>query len=196
MDKKLNVKIILASIREGRFGDKPAAWIFDIAKQNGAVSAELLDLKEYKLPLFAQKVSPKHVEGSYGDPAIDVWAAKIAEADAFIMVTPEYNNGYPSSLKNNIDYLYKEWGLKPVCFVSYGVTGGARAIQQLREVAIELQMAPISNSVNIFNPWNLTDDEGNLRPGVFDEHEKGAGFMLEQLVWWAKALKEARESGQ
>jgi len=189
----LNIKVILASIRDDRFGDKPAMWITGLAKKIDGISVELLDLKDYQLPMFAEKTSPKYVEGSYGNSSVDAWANKITEGDGFIIVTPEYNHGYPSSLKNNIDYLYKEWVRKTVCFVGYGGTGGARAIQQLCEVAIELQMAPIRDSVHIFNPWTLVDERGDLKPGVLDNNQKSAELMLDQLVWWTKALKTARE---
>lgn len=189
----LNIKIILASIRDNRFGDKPAAWIMEQAKTVEGITVELLDLRDYQLPLFAEGVSPAYVEGEYNTPEVNRWANKIAESDAFIIVTPEYNHGYPASLKNNIDYLYKEWNNKPVCFVSYGSTGGARVIQQLREVSIELQMAPIRNSVHIMAPWFLTEADGSLKTGAFDTNVKSAQSMLTQLVWWAKALKEARE---
>lgn len=189
----LNIKIILASIRDNRFGDKPAAWIMEQAKTVEGITVELLDLRDYQLPLFAEGVSPAYVEGEYNTPDVNRWANKIAESDAFIIVTPEYNHGYPASLKNNIDYLYKEWNNKPVCFVSYGSTGGARVIQQLREVSIELQMAPIRNSVHIMAPWFLTEADGSLKTGAFDTNVKSAQSMLTQLVWWAKALKEARE---
>ncbi len=189
----LNIKIILASIRDNRFGDKPATWIMEQAKTVEGITVELLDLRDYQLPLFAEGVSPAYVEGEYNIPEVNRWANKIAESDAFIIVTPEYNHGYPASLKNNIDYLYKEWNNKPVCFVSYGSTGGARVIQQLREVSIELQMAPIRNSVHIMAPWFLTEADGSLKTGAFDTNVKSAQSMLTQLVWWAKALKEARE---
>ncbi len=189
---KLNIKVILASIRENGFGVHPAGWITNIAGKMDELLVELLDLKDYQLPMFADAVSPAYVEGSYGNSAVDAWVKKIAEADGFVIVTPEYNHGYPASLKNNIDHIYREWAQKPVCFVGYGSTGGAGAIQQLRQVVVELQMAPIRNSVHIFNPWNLTDEQGNLKPGVFDDSEKSAELMLSQLIWWAKALKSAR----
>lgn len=189
----LNIKIILASVREGRFGEHPAKWITDIAQKTEGISVELLDLKEYQLPMFADAISPKNVEGSYGNPAVDAWAAKIKEADGFVVVTPEYNHGYPPSLKNNIDHLYNEWVHKPICFVGYGSTGGARSIQQLREVAIELQMSPIRNSVHIFNPWYLVDENNVLKQGVLDEHAKSAENMLSQLIWWGNLLRSARK---
>ena len=189
----LNIKIILASVREGRFGDKPAEWITKIAKEKEELSVELLDLRDYSLPIFQEGVSPAEIKGEYRTPEINRWAKKIAEADAFIIVAPEYNHGYPSSLKNNIDYLYKEWNNKPICFVAYGSTGGARAIQQLRQVSTELQMAPIRNSVHIMSPWFLTENDGTLKAGVLDIYVKSAESMLGQLIWWANALKKARE---
>lgn len=190
----LNIKIILGSVRDGRFGDKPAEWIKEIAKQREEFSVELLDLKDYQLPMFHEAVSPANVEGKYEKEEANRWAEKIAEADGFIVVTPEYNHGYPASLKNNIDYLYKEWNGKPICFVSYGSTGGARVIQQLREVSIELQMAPIRNSVHIMSPWFLTEADGTLKSGVLDTYVKSAENMLTQFTWWVKALKNAREN--
>lgn len=194
---KLKIKIILASIREGRFGDKPAKWITEIAQKIDGIDVELLDLKEYQLPMFADAVSPKNItNGDYGNDAVNAWGKKIAEGDAFIVVTPEYNHGYPSSLKNNIDHLYNEWVHKPVCFVGYGGTGGARAIQQLRDLAIELQMVPTRASVHFFDPWFLTDENGNMKAGVLEEKVNSANAMIEQLLWWARLLKGARGGGK
>lgn len=188
----LNIKIILASVRNGRFGDKPAKWILNHAKKIDGIKVELLDLKDYQLPVFSEPVSPAYVKGKYGKKEVDAWAKKIADADGFIVVTPEYNHGYPATLKNNIDCIYKEWNKKAISFVSYGSTGGARVIQQLREVSIELQMTPIRNSVHIMNPWFLTEEDGSLKPGVLDAYDHSAQNLLTQLVWWANALKEAR----
>ncbi len=190
----INIKIILGSIRDGRFGDKPTKWLSDIAVSNKDLSIEVLDLKDYELPIFKEAVSPAYVVGEYSNNEVNTWAKKISEADAFIVVTPEYNHGYPSSLKNNIDYLYKEWNNKPIAFVGYGSAGGARAIQQLRQVAIELQMAPIRNSVHIMNPWFLTEGDGSLKAGALDPYMKNAEGMIAQLIWWANALKIARDN--
>lgn len=189
----LNIKIILASVRNGRFGDKPAGWIFDIASQIEGLSVELLDIKDYMFPVFAETTSPAYIEGAYSTPEINSWAEKIASADGFIVVTPEYNHGYPASLKNNLDYLYKEWNNKPITFVSYGGVGGSRAVEQLRQVAVELQMAPIRNAIHIASPWNLVEKDGALKTGALDDYANGAKSMLEQLIWWASALKEARK---
>ena len=154
---------------------------------------ELLDLKDYSLPIFAEAVSPMYIVGDYSNPLANIWSEKIASADGFIIVTPEYNHGYPSSLKNNIDYLYREWNKKPIAFVGYGTTGGAFAISQLRQVAIELQMAPIRIATHIVSPWNLVEKDGTLKSGALDTYEKNAKKMLEQLKWWAKTLKNARK---
>lgn len=190
---KFKIKIIIASVRGGRFGDKPARWITELAKKVEGFSVELLDLNDYKLPIFAEAISPAYIKGDYEKPEVNRWAEKIAEADGFIVVTSEYNHGYPSSLKNNIDYLYKEWNNKPLCFVAYGSAGGARAVQQLRQVAIELQMTPIRNSVHIMNPWLMTEKDGSLKAGILDPYIQPAENMLTQLYWWSSALKEARE---
>jgi NAD(P)H-dependent FMN reductase len=189
---KLNIKIILGSIRENRFGDKPAKWIYDIASVMPEISVELLDLRDYKLPIFAEAVSPAQVKGEYASEEVNVWAKKIAEADGFVIVTPEYNHGYTSALKNNMDYLYKEWNKKPVVFVAYGNSGGTRAVEQLRQVAIELQMAPVRNAVHINAPWNLVEPDGTLKAGALDAYATSAKNMLDQLIWWTKALKVAR----
>ena len=189
---KLNIKVILATVREGRFGDNPAKWITEKAKEVEDFNIELLDLKDYSLPIFAEAVSPADVKGVRANPLVNRWAEKISSADGFIVVTPEYNHGYPSSLKNNIDYLYKEWNKKPIAFVGYGTTGGAFSVGQIRQVAIELQMAPIRIAVHIASPWNLVLKDGTLKSGAFDIYTNGAKKMLEQLNWWAKALKDAR----
>lgn len=189
----LNIKIILASVRDGRFGDKPAKWIADIANEVEGFSVELLDLKDYSLPMFAEAVSPFYVLDKYSNPLINRWAEEIATADGFVVVTPEYNHGYPSSLKNNMDYLYKEWNKKPIAFVGYGATGGSFAVGQLRQVAIELQMTPIRNAVHINSPWNLVEKDGSLKSGALDKYANEARKMLEQLKWWAKVLQDARK---
>ena len=190
---KLNIKVILATVREGRFGDKPAKWITEKAKEVEDFNIELLDLKDYSLPIFAEAVSPADVKGVRANPLVNRWAEKISSADGFIVVTPEYNHGYPSSLKNNIDYLYKEWNKKPIAFVGYGTTGGAFAVGQLRQVAIELQMAPIRMATHIVSPWNMVEKDGSLKLGALDHYANGAKKMLEQLKWWTKVLKNARE---
>jgi NAD(P)H-dependent FMN reductase len=186
----IKIKVILGSTRQNRLGEKPARWIVETANKRGDIDVELLDLREYPLPFFDEAISPSMAKEPYGNPIVVKWAEKIREADGFIMATPEYNHGPSAVLKNALDYLNAEWNNKPVAFVSWGSVGGARAVEQLRQVAVELQMAPIRNAVHIIAPWMLMDDHGNLKTESF---EAAAKAMLEQLAWWTNALKTARE---
>lgn len=194
--KPLLIKIIIGSIRNGRFGDKPAAWILEQSKSIEGVVFEILDLRDHPLPMFAEAASPAYVQGPYATPEANRLAVEISKADGFIVVTPEYNHGYPSSLKNAMDYLYKEWNKKPIAFVGYGSAGGARAVEQLRQVAVELQMAPTRTGVHIMFPWNLVEKDGSLKNGALDAYEASAKTMLEQLVWWSRALQTARTTSK
>lgn len=187
----IKLKIIIGSTRQGRFGDKPAQWIYELAKQKAGVDVELLDLRDYQMPFFDEPKSPSAITEPYANPVVQKWTAKIADGDAFIAVTPEYNHSYPAVLKNAMDYVGKEWHDKAIGFVSYGSAAGARAIEHLRGVAIELQMAPIRSSVHIPTPWLLFKD-GALPPGALDSFNPNANALLDQLIWWAQALKTAR----
>jgi NAD(P)H-dependent FMN reductase len=195
MDNKIKVQIILGSTRQGRFGDKFANWMYEIAKEKEGLEVELLDLRDYPLPFFDEPVSPAMSKGKYSNELAAKWAQKIGEADAYIIATPEYNHGYPAVLKNALDYVYSEWNNKPVAFISWGgVSAGTRAVQQLRQVVIELQMVPIRNGIHIPFSWNLVDADGVIKPGAMDAQKVGADNLLNQLTWWAKILKEAREN--
>ena len=192
----IKIQIILASIREGRFGDKPAHFVLGEAKKLEGVEVELIDLKEHPLPFFADAVSPSMTKNGYGTEAARKFAQKIAEADAYIVVTPEYNHGYPSQLKNALDSIFAEWNNKPIAFVAYGSAGGARAVEQLRQVAVELQMASIRNAVHI--GWDLymkvVNEKIPANPELFAPILERTQGMLKQLVLWAKALKAMREN--
>lgn len=186
---KVKVGIILGSTRQGRFGDKPAKWIFEEAKKRKEWDAELLDLRDFPLPFFDESSSPSMGGIHYQNPVAKKWVETIQEKDAFIICSPEYNHGYPAVLKNALDYAYAEWNKKPVGFVSWGGVGGARVVEQLRLVAIELQMAPMRNAVHIQRFWELLDKAGSLKTETF---QKSGDDLLAQLLWWAKALKQAR----
>ena len=192
MSTPLNVKLILGSTREQRFGDKVAHWMQELAKPHANLDVELLDLRDYPMPFFNEAISPSMVQGYYANEVVERFTRKIEEGDAFIFVTPEYNHGYSAVLKNALDYVYKGWNQKAVAMVSYGGVGGARAIEQLRLVTIELQMAPIRNAVHIHSPWAMTDEAGNLKAGALDSYVGAAEKCLEQLAWWGNALKTAR----
>lgn len=186
------IKVILGSTRQGRFGEQPTKWIADKAKEKG-LDVEVLDLRDYPLPFFDEAMSPTMaiMNGSgYPYPVAAKWTDKIREADGFIIVAAEYNHGYTAVLKNAMDYVATEWNKKPVAFVGYGGVGGARAVEQLREVAVELQMAPVRAAVHMSNFWNLLDEKGQIKTESF---EASADTMLDQLIWWTDALKVARE---
>ena len=199
MDKKIKVKVILGSVRSVRFGERPANWINEGIKAWKDIDAELLDLKDYPLPLFDLPTSPSMMGKKYPNEVAQAWSDKINEADAYIIVSAEYNHGYPGALKNAIDWLFPEWGRKPVGFVSYGSAGGARAIEQLREVAIEMNMVPIRKSIHIGWEFIVKSMSGNgisdtelfapLRNGMGTDH---LAALVDDLLWMAKALKAAR----
>ena len=189
----LKIKVISGSVREGRFNDKPANWITEELKKHEDVEVELLDLKEYELPFFNAPERPSYKQKPYENPAVAKWTAKISEADAFIMVTPEYNHGTSAVLKNAIDWVGPEWNNKPVAFVSYGTVGGARAVEQLRLIAGELQMMDIRNAILIPSHQFIPVLMGQTKAkDLFDSLEKPAEAMISQLLWWTELLKNGR----
>jgi NAD(P)H-dependent FMN reductase len=186
------IGIVIGSTRPGRFGEKPAAWIHGIARKRADLDFDVIDLRDYPLPLFNETGSPAW--GPIKNEVAQRWAAKLAGLDGFILVTPEYNHGTSAVLKNALDYAYKEFVRKPVAFVGYGGVGGARAVEHLRLVAVELQMASVRNAVHIAG----SDFLGLWQQGKsFDELPhlaQSAAAMLEELAWWTKTLKVAREN--
>ncbi|MDP3956271.1 MAG: NAD(P)H-dependent oxidoreductase [bacterium] len=189
----LNIKVIAGSTREGRFSDKAAAWIAEEIKKQEGVTVEVLDLRDYDMPFFNEPMSPSFKQEPYKNEVIARFTKKIEEGDAFIMVTPEYNHGTSGVLKNALDWVYQEWNNKPVAFVSYGSAGGARAIEQLRQNAIELQMAPIRNSVHIPGEQYFPVLFGKIEAKeLFALQVDKAEAMVTQLMWWTRALKNAR----
>jgi NAD(P)H-dependent FMN reductase len=185
---KPKIAIVVGSVREGRFADTALSWFKPIAETHGDLAFEVIDLKDYKLPLFDEAASP-----SFGKPAANPegqrWRNKLAEFDGYVFITAEYNRGPTGALKNAIDWAYGEWNRKVASFVGYGSAGGTRAIEQLRTVATELQMATVRRAVQIdlFPIWT----EGKSIADA-PRHEADAHEMIEHLSWWASALKTAR----
>lgn len=195
--QSLKIKIISGSTRQGRFSERPAQWITDEAGKLEGLEAELLDLRDYQLPFFDEPMSPSQkTDRQYDDPAVQKWSDKINEADAFIIIAPEYNHGYPAVLKNALDWVYQEWNRKPVGFVSYGSAMGARSVEQLRQVAVELQMAPIRPAIHL--PVDIfmagLTGSGPAGPELFEPMGDSVSRFLDDLLWWSKALKSAREA--
>ncbi len=189
MQNFIKIKIIIGSTRQSRFGDKPAKWIFNILKKNNKIKPELLDLRDYPMPFFNEPNSPASVKDNYPNPIANKWAKKIKDADGLIIISPEYNHGYSSVLKNALDYIYKEWKNKPVGIISYGGVGGARSIEQLQQILLALEMIPTKKNINIFNPWDLVDKEGKLKKNILNQYKKRAESLISELFFFIKKLK-------
>lgn len=188
-----HIQTILASTRPGRFGEKPAAWVMDRLSTRTDLRVELIDLRDHPLPIFDQPASPARTLRDYPNEAIARWGRTVDEADGFILVTPEYNHGYPASLKNALDHIFPELNRKPVAFVGYGNVGGARAIEQLRLVAVELEMAPLRHAVHILPELMVPAMKADpFTPELFESLDGRLDLAATHLVWWANALAAAR----
>jgi NAD(P)H-dependent FMN reductase len=187
------LSVIVGSTRPNRFADHPAQWIFRHLRERPGIDARLLDLRDYPMPFFDQPISPSMPgRAPFPDPAVQKWTEAIARSDGFIFVTAEYNYGPTAVLKNAIDWVYPEWNRKPTAFVSYGGAMGVRAVQQLREIAIELQMAPIRKSVHIPLPTLMAHYTGGDVEAGLAEINDSARAMIDDLLWWTRSLQEAR----
>lgn len=186
----LRVGIILGSTRPARFADRPATWFFELAQKRADVAFELVDLRDYPLPFFEESKSPFR-EASKHEIAVR-WSRKVAELDAFVFVTGEYNHSIPASLKNAIDYLYPEWNRKPAAFVAYGSAGGARAVEQLRLILVELQVAPLRAAVHIGRDEFMAVLLHGKPFSDFPHLEQAANVMLDDLIWWGRTLRTGR----
>lgn len=187
---KNKILVILGSIREGRNGEKVAKNLMEVLSKRTDADYELVDLKDYPLTLF-DDVTPPSVRTEAYEGVAGKWQKKIAEGDGYIFITAEYNRSVPAALKNGIDYLSHEWNNKPMAVVSYGnIAGGSRAAEHLRQIAIELQMAPIKIGVHIPLVWAKFDEEGRILEPYFEDNVNDQAM---QLAWWTDALKQARE---
>ncbi|MFI9812600.1 NADPH-dependent FMN reductase [Saccharothrix variisporea] len=180
----LRTAVIIGSTRAGRFAPTVSRWFVGQAAARDDMTIDVVDLAEARLPetLGAAGVTV---------PEVAAVTARLAAADAFVVVTPEYNHSYPAALKSAIDWHYAEWRAKPVGFVSYGgQAGGLRAVEHLRQVFAELHAVTIRDTVSFHGAWNQFDDEGE--PVDPDSCNAAAKVLLDQLAWWALALSEAR----
>ena len=183
----IKIAIIIGSTRPGRNSEAVAYWVHKIAEKRRNVEAEVVDLKDFNLPHLDEPTPA--ASGQYSQPHSKQWAKKIAAFDAYIFVTPEYNHGPSGVLKNAIDYLYSEWNNKVAGFVSYGASGGTRAVEHLRLVMSELQIAHVRAQVSL----SLASDFENyilFRPRPHQEESVNA--MLDQVIAWGSALKTLR----
>jgi NAD(P)H-dependent FMN reductase len=184
----LRIAIIIGSTRPGRNGEAVARWVYEIAQKRSDAEFELVDIRDFNLPLLDEPVPPSL--GQYTKEHTKTWAAKIDSFDAYVFVTPEYNHGTSGALKNAIDYLYKEWNNKAAGFVGYGSALGARAVEHLRLVMGELQVADVRAQVGL----SLFTDFENF--SVFKpapQQEKSVNDMFDQVIAWGGALKTLRK---
>jgi NAD(P)H-dependent FMN reductase len=186
----LKIAIIIGSTRPGRNGEAVAKWVSEIAQQRRDAEFELVDIKDFDLPLLDEPMPP--IMGQYTKPHAKAWAAKIGSFDGYVFVTPEYNHGIPGALKNAIDFLYHEWVNKAAGFVSYGGAGGARAVEQLRLVLAEVQMATVRNQV-LLSMYTDFENFSVFKPA--SQHEKSVNALFDQVIAWGGALKALREKG-
>ncbi|RSN15487.1 NADPH-dependent FMN reductase [Nonomuraea sp. WAC 01424] len=183
----LKVAVIIGSTRPGRNGEAVANWVHNLAAKRTDAEFELVDLRDFDLPHLDEEMPA--VTGRYSRAHTRKWAAKIVSFDAYVFVTPEYNRSAPGVLKNAIDFLYTEWNDKAAGFVSYGVEGGSRAVEALRLVMGELQVADVRTQVGL----SLATDFENysvLRPAA--RHEDLLMTMLDQVIAWGEALRPLR----
>ncbi|MDN3354023.1 NAD(P)H-dependent oxidoreductase [Actinomadura sp. DC4] len=184
--------IIVGSVREGRFGPVAASWVAAQARTHGGFDVEVVDLAEVEIPLVLPAASPKYAGDDYPRPAgMAALTSALEGADAFIVVTPEYNHSYPASLKAAIDWHFTHWTAKPVAFVSYGgAAGGRHAVLHLENVLTELHAVTIRDGLAFPNYFLSWQDGHPLDP----EAPGYAKTLLDQLAWWAGALRSAREA--
>ena len=186
----VKIGIIIGSTRPGRNGEQVARWVYEHATKRNDAEFELVDLKDFNLPVYDEPVPP-----SFGQPYqkehTKAWSAKIASFDGFVFVTPEYNHATSGALKNAIDFLYTEWNNKAAGFVGYGSLGGSRAIENLRTICAELQIADVRTQVSL----SLFTDFENFSAFKPNEgiHMPSLNGMLDQLIGWSTALKSLRK---
>ena len=191
---KLKIGVIISSTRPTRFGDVPAQWILEKANQRPEIDAEIVDLRDFDLPFFDEMASNAWMPSQ--NPNAVKWQQKVGEFDGFIFVVAEYNRAITGVLKNALDQAYVEWTKKAFGAVGYGTVGAARAVENLRTIGIELQMASTRSAVHIAGA-----DFAAVHPGFggtksLNDLEASIGNstkdMLDQLIWWTQATKTAR----
>src|SRR5262245_21293872 len=184
----LRIAIIIGSTRPGRRGEAVAKWPYEIARRRSDAEFELVDIKDFNLPLLDEPMPPSM--GQYTHDHTRRWAAKIASFDGFVFVTPEYNHGTSGALKNAIDFLYSEWVNKAAGFIGYGGTAGARAVENLRLIMAELQVATVRAQVGLSL---FTDFENFTVFKPASHQEKAVDSVFDQVIAWGGAVRALRQ---
>lgn len=189
---KPKIAVIISSTRPTRFADKPAAWLMEKVSDHPELDFELVDLRDADLPFFNEAASNLWMPSS--DPKAVAWQEKLAGFDGFLFIVAEYNRSITGALKNALDQSYKEWNRKPFGALAYGSMGGARALEHLRLIGVELQMVPLRNAVHIGGGdfFNVSPLGSDAPMSEIEGHLEGSlNATLEELTWWAKLLKDA-----
>jgi NAD(P)H-dependent FMN reductase len=187
----LKIAIVVGSTRPGRRIEPVVKWVHEFASKRGDATYEIVDLKDHPLPLLDEPVPPS--QRKYSKDHTKEWSKVVAGYDAYIFVTPEYNHSISGALKNALDFVYHEWTNKAAGFVSYGTTGGVRAVEHLRGICAELQIADVRAhvSLSLYSDWeNFTA----FKPR--DRHDGQLTTLLDQLQAWGGAMKTVREQQQ
>ena len=184
----LKIAIIIGSTRPGRKGEAVGKWAYDIARKRNDAEFELVDIADFNLPLLDEPMPPMF--GQYSHAHTRAWSAKIASFDGYVFVTPEYNHGTCAALKNAIDFLYQEWTNKAAGFIAYGGAMGARAVESLRLVMAELQVATVRAQVGLSL---FTDFENFTVFKLTEMQEQNVNGMLDQVIAWSGALRPLRD---
>jgi NAD(P)H-dependent FMN reductase len=193
----LKLQIILGSTREGRAADRLMPWLLETARKHGKFEVELLDLREWPLPFFAETMATvgDPANPTYSQPIVQKWNRKIGEGDAFVIVTPEYNHSVPGVLKNALDSVFLSFALrnKPAAFVGYsgGTVAGARAVEHLVHICFEAEMVPLRNSVLLPMVHQAFEADGRPKNPM---STASLEILLDDLAWWGDLLKIARRT--
>lgn len=187
MTDKLKIAIIPSTTRQGRFADKPMAWIKAMMEARGDMAVDVLDLRDHPLPFFDEPapLSAKPAETE----AAKAWDAKLAGYDGFVVVLAEYNHSLPAVMKNALDYGFEGWKHKPIGAVAYGGSGGSRSLEHLRLIAINLRMVPVGGAVHIGGADFMGAMKGEDLPEHLNPSAKG---LLDEVAWWAAASRDKR----
>ena len=189
------VQVITGTTREGRFSERVAHWMIEHLSARDDLDVELVDLRDHPLPFF-DGMAPARTLRDYPREDVERFGQTIDRADAYVVLTAEYNHGYPAVLKNAMDWTFVEWRRKPITFVGWGNVGGARAVEQLREVAVEFEMAPLRYAVHVLPDVMIQamqlEDRTDTSP--FAPLEPKLTLLIDDLVWWMAALGAAREA--
>ena len=189
-----HIAIILTSTRSNRFADVVVTWLLKQTASRTDLTFETIDLRDHPLPFYDRTMPPAASPRQYESDAERALGEKLDAADGFLIITNEYNHGYTAVFKNVLDHFFVEWNRKPISFVGYGNAGGARAIEQLRQVADELDMASVRPTVNILGPFLLAIRGGADVEETLQPLEVRVPPLLDDLHWWATALKTARDA--